>query len=104
MFVPGIEAAVEDYSRHVQIPDHIITALRELVTSEFDQANAHLNEYLALAGDCHKLYMSIDDSLRRICNQAFCEKIASSPTPAPSRTSQYSPFNMLFRPEAHTLP
>ncbi|MCT1985908.1 hypothetical protein M3C61_02510 [Dermacoccus abyssi] len=37
MFVPDIEAAVEDYYRHVQIPEHVVTALRELVTSEFDR-------------------------------------------------------------------
>ncbi|MFV0526072.1 MAG: zinc ribbon domain-containing protein, partial [Acidimicrobiales bacterium] len=40
MFVPDIEAAVEDYYRRVQIPGHIITALRELVTSEFDRLHA----------------------------------------------------------------
>lgn len=37
MFVPDIKAAVENYYRHVQIPEHVVTALRELVTSEFDQ-------------------------------------------------------------------
>ncbi|HRV66563.1 MAG: hypothetical protein LCH82_19025 [Actinobacteria bacterium] len=40
MFVPDIEAAVEDYYRRVQIPEHIITALRELVTGEFDRLHA----------------------------------------------------------------
>ena len=33
MFVPDIEAAVEDYYRHVQIPEHVVTALRELGAS-----------------------------------------------------------------------
>ena len=142
MFVPDIEAAVEDYYRHVQIPEHVVTALRELVTSEFDrlhqvakheaqgykaerdalrdertklmqahyagavpldllgseqdriarrlafldaqinagdieyeQAKAHLDDCLALAGDMHAIYMSIDDSLRRIANQAFFDKL-----------------------------
>ena len=30
---------------------------------------------LALAGDMHAIYMSIDDSLRRIANQAFFDKL-----------------------------
>ena len=35
MFVPDIEAAVEDHYCHMQIPDHPLPALRELVTSGF---------------------------------------------------------------------
>lgn len=35
---------------------------------EYDQAKAHLDDCLTLAGNCHKLYMSLDDSLRRTCN------------------------------------
>lgn len=42
---------------------------------EYDQAKANLEDCLALAGDMHAIYMSIDDSLRRICNQAFFERI-----------------------------
>ncbi len=42
---------------------------------EYDQAKAHLEDCLALAGDMHAIYMSIDDSLRRICNQAIFERI-----------------------------
>lgn len=42
---------------------------------EYDQAKAHMEDCLALAGDMHAIYMSIDDSLRRICNQAFFERI-----------------------------
>ena len=38
---------------------------------EYELASAHLDDCLALARDCHKLYMSIDDSLQRITNQAF---------------------------------
>ncbi|MBD4676237.1 recombinase family protein, partial [Xanthomonas citri pv. citri] len=40
MFVPDIEAAVEDHYRQVQIPEHVVTALRELVTGEFDRLHA----------------------------------------------------------------
>ena len=138
----NIEAAVEEHYRTVQIPEHVLPALRELVTSEFDrlhqvakheaqgykaerdalrdertklmqahyagavpldllgseqdriarrlafldaqinagdieyeQAKAHLDDCLALAGDMHTIYMSIDDSLRRIANQAFFDKL-----------------------------
>ncbi|QIR69948.1 hypothetical protein [Kocuria sp. KD4] len=42
---------------------------------EYDQAKAHLEDCLALARDMHAIYMSIDDSLRRICNQAFFDRI-----------------------------
>ena len=38
---------------------------------EYDQAKAHLDDCLTLAGNCHQLYMSLDDSLRRIANQAL---------------------------------
>ena len=169
MFVPDVETAVEDYYQHIQIPEHIVTALRELITAEFDrlhetskrergtylaerhdlndrhtkllhthlegavpldlmkeeqdkiarrmafldtqieagdieydQAKAHLDDCLKLAGDCHKLYMSIDDSLRRIANQAFFEKLYV-------QDDDYidgqpgEPFNILFDPEVQQL-
>src|SRR5690625_3556214 len=143
MFVPDVEAAVEDYYRLIQIPKHIVTALRDLITTQFnqlhavtkqerhahilerdelrgertkllqahyagaipldlrkteqdriarrlahldarieaadieyEQAKAHLDDCLALAGDCHALYMSIDDD-------------------------PGTPFNVLFNPEVH---
>ncbi|WP_139827668.1 hypothetical protein [Nesterenkonia sp. PF2B19] len=133
---------MEDYYRQVQVPEHVITALRELITAEFDrlsatnrqerqayqrerdglvdertkllqahyagavpldllkaehdriskrlafleaqieagateyeQAQAHLDHCLAPARDCHAIYTSIDDSLRRIANQAFFDKL-----------------------------
>ena len=40
MFVPDVEAAVEDYYRTVQIPAHIIGPLRELIHAEFDRLHA----------------------------------------------------------------
>ncbi|GAB2514507.1 hypothetical protein GCM10027064_10480 [Microbacterium petrolearium] len=140
--IEGIERQVEDYYRRVQIPEHIVTALRHMLVRQFDdlhaankaeshtlaaerdklrderrsllhahhagavpldllkeeqdriarrltfldaqidagqieydQAKAHLEDCLTLAGDMHAIYMSIDDSLRRICNQAFFERI-----------------------------
>lgn len=142
MPIADIEQQVEDYYRRVQIPEHIVTALRHMLTRQFDdlhaaskaerhtlaaerdklrderrsllhahhagavpldllkeeqdriarrlafldsridagqieydQAKAHLEDCLALAGDMHSIYMSIEDSLRRICNQAFFDRI-----------------------------
>lgn len=142
MPIHDIEEKVEDYYRQVQIPEHIVTALRHMLTRQFDdlhaaskaerhtlaverdqlreerrsllhahhagavpldllreeqdriarrlafldsridagqveytQAKAHLEDCLALAGDMHAIYTSIDDSLRRICNQAFFDRI-----------------------------
>ena len=165
MFVPDIEAAIEDYYRRVQIPEHIITALRELVTGEFDrlhatarherhaytaerdslrderkkllqahyagmipldllgeeqeriarrlafldaqinagdieygQAKAHLEDCLTLAGDCHAIYMSIDDSLRRLANQAFFDKLIVMPDDTVDGQPG-EPFNILFNPD-----
>lgn len=169
MFVPDIEAAVEDYYRHVQIPEHALPALRELVTSEFDrlhqvarqeaqaykierdalrderqklmqahyagavpldllgseqdriarrfafldaqisageieyeQAKAHLDDCLALAGDMHAIYMSIADSLRRIANQAFFDKLIVLDDDTIDGDPGV-PFNVFFNPDVQTL-
>ena len=165
MFVPDVEAAVENYYRRVQIPAHIVTALRELITSEFDrlfatakterkaqvaerdrlydertkllqahyagavpldllkteqdriarqiafldsrieaseieydQARAHLDDCLALAGNAHAIYMSIDDSLRRIANQAFFDRLTVTDDDAIDAEPGV-PFDTLFNPE-----
>ncbi len=169
MFVPDIEAAVEDYYRRVQIPEHILPALRELVTSEFDRlhdvarqeaqaykierdalrderqklmqahyagavpldllgseqdriarrlafldaqisagdieyerAKAHLDDCLALAGDMHAIYMSIDDSLRRTANQAFFDKLIVHDDDTIDGDPGV-PFNVFFNPDVQTL-
>ena len=168
MFVPDIEAAVEDYYRSIQIAPHIVTALRELIIAEFDrlhatarherqayqrerdellserkkllqahyagaipldllgeeqeriarrlafleaqieagdieyeQAQAHIDDCLALAGDCHAIYMSIDDSLRRIANQAFFDKLIVLPEDG-IVGEPGEPFNAFFNPEVQT--
>ena len=168
MFVPDIEAAVEDYYRSIQIAPHIMTALRELITAEFDrlhatarherqgyqherdgllgerkkllqahyagaipldllgeeqerisrrlafleaqieagdieyeQAQAHIDDCLALAGDCHAIYMSIDDSLRRIANQAFFDRLIVLPEDGVIGEPG-EPFNALFDAEVQT--
>lgn len=38
-------------------------------------SKAHRQACLALTGNAHGIYMSLDDSLRRICNQAFFARI-----------------------------
>lgn len=170
MPIEHIERQVEDYYRRVQIPEHIVTALRQMLVRQFDdlhtankaarqtlaaerdnlrderrsqlhahhagavpldllkeeqdriarrlvfldaqidagqieydQAKAHLEDCLALAGDMHAIYMSIDDSLRRICNQAFFERIhvyeienADIVTADPGE-----PFDALLDPNLH---
>lgn len=140
MPIEHIERHVEDYYRRVQIPEHIVTALRQMLVRQFDdlrsankaerqtltverdklrnerrsllhahhavavlfdrlkekqdriarrlafldaqidaeqigygQTKAYLEDHLALDGDMYTIYMSIDDSLQRICNQAFFE-------------------------------
>lgn len=75
----------------------------EASSTEYEQAKAHLEDCLALAGDCHKLYTSIDDSLRRICNQAFFEKIWVKKDSDTVEGEPGQPFNVLFNPEVHTL-
>ena len=140
--VDQVAEKIEAYYRTITIPEHIVTALRKLLTAEFDHlytkardthqthqrektallakrkqlldahyagaipidllkqeqdhiarrlawlntqieagkeiyenAKAHLKDVLNLAGNAYELYMSLDDNLRRICNQAFFEKI-----------------------------
>ena len=46
---------------------------------EHEQAQAHIDDCLALAGNCHVIYMTIDDSLRRIANQAFFDRLIVLP-------------------------
>ncbi len=168
-YVPDIEAAVEELYRTIEIPQHIVTALRELIIAEldrlhessrrdrgtylaerndlndrrknllhahlegavpvdllkdeqdkiarrmafldaqinagdieYDQATAHLDDCLTLAGDCYKLYMSIDDSLRRIANQAFFDKLyVQTNDQIDSRPGE--PFNIFFDPDVQQL-
>lgn len=63
MYVPDIEATVEDYYRSIQISPHIISAVRELITAEFDRLHAsarherqaHLRERDELLAERKKL-------------------------------------------------
>src|SRR5699024_9677531 len=56
---------------------------------------------LALVRDCHTLYMSIDDSLRRIANQAFFDKLYLSEEGTFIGESG-EPFNAFFDPGVQT--
>ena len=69
---------------------------------EYDQAKAHLDDCLTLAGDCYKLYMSIDDSLRRIANQAFFDKLYVQPDDQIDGHPG-EPFNIFFDPDVQQL-
>lgn len=170
MPVADIEQKVEDYYRQVQIPEHVVTALRHMLTRQFDdlhaaskverrtlsaerdklrderrsllhahhagavpldllkeeqdrisrrlafldsridagqveydQAKAHLDDCLALAGNAHAIYMSLDDSLRRICNQAFFERINVYEVDGTDIVDAEpgEPFDVLFDAELH---
>ena len=65
---------------------------------EYDQAKAHLHGCLGLAGDCHAIYVSIDDSLRRLANQAFFDKLIVMPDDTVNGQPG-EPFNILFNPD-----
>ena len=170
MPIEAVERQVEDFYRRVQIPEHIVTALRHMLTKQFDalhaanknerrtlsterdqlreerrsllhahhagavpldllkeeqdriarrlafldsridageveydRAKAHLDDCLALARNAHAVYMSIDDSLRRICNQAFFDQINIYEDEDTELVvaEPGEPFNVLFNPALH---
>ena len=68
---------------------------------EYEKAQTHIDDCLALAGDCHAIYMSIDDSLRRIANQAFFDKLIVLPDDG-IVGEPGEPFNSFFNPEVQT--
>lgn len=68
---------------------------------EYEQAQAHIDDCLAQAGDCHAIYLSIDDSLRRIANQAFFDKLIVLPDDG-IVGEPGEPFNAFFNPEVQT--
>ena len=69
---------------------------------EYDQAKAHLEDCLTLAGNCHQLYMSIDDSLQRIANQAFFDKLIVTDDDA-IHGEPGVPFNVFLDRDVQTL-
>ena len=170
MSVTSVEIQIEEYYRQVQIPEHIVVALQQMLTHQFDslftagkkerqilvsersklqierrsllhahhagavpldllkeeqerisrrlgfldsridagnieyeQARAHLEDCLALADDAHAIYMSLDDSLRRIANQAFFERIYifEENNTHFADALHGEPFNVLFNPAVH---
>lgn len=64
---------------------------------KYEQAKAHLDDCLSLAGDCHAIYMSMDDSLRRIANQAYFDKLIVTPDDTIGGEPG-EPFNIFFNP------
>ncbi|WP_147640452.1 hypothetical protein [Nesterenkonia massiliensis] len=69
----------------------------EAGATEYEQAQAHMGDCLALAKDCHATYISIDDSLRRIANQAFFDKLYVAEADTVDGESGV-PFNIMFNP------
>lgn len=70
---------------------------------EYDQAKAHLEDCLTLAGNAHAIYMSLDDSLRRIRNQAFFDRINVYEVENTDTVDADAgePFDTLFHPALH---
>ena len=64
---------------------------------EYGQAKAYLDDCLALAGGCHAIYMSIDDSLRRLANQAVFHRLTAAADDTVN-AEPGEPFNILFDP------
>src|SRR5699024_3101561 len=44
LYVPDVEAAVEEYYRRIQIPEHTIAALRSFITAQFSQLHATVQQ------------------------------------------------------------
>lgn len=77
----------------------LLDARIEASSVEYEQARAHLDDCLALAGYPHKIYMSVDDSRRRIANQAFFERQLVTDDGIDGQTGE--PFHILFDPATH---
>ncbi len=84
----------DDIARQIVLLDSRIKASE----IEYDRARAHLDDCLALAGNAHAIYMSIDDSLRRIANQAFFERLTVTDDDAIDAEPGV-PLDTLFDPE-----
>ncbi|MGI8493621.1 MAG: recombinase family protein, partial [Acidimicrobiales bacterium] len=68
----------------------LVTARLEALDTTYEEARTHLQECLALAGDCHSVYACGSDTTRRMANQAFFtriyldadDQITAEPTPS----------------------
>lgn len=80
VYIPDVKRAVEDYCK---------------------QAQARLEDFLALVGDCHAIDMSIYDSLRRIPTQAFFDRLHLTEADAVDGEAG-EPFDILFNPEVQS--
>ncbi len=52
-----------------------MTARLDALDSTYEEARTHLQECLALAGDCQTVYACGSDTTRRMANQAFFTRI-----------------------------
>jgi site-specific DNA recombinase len=53
----------------------LVTARLDALDSTYEEARTHLQECLALAGDCQTVYACGSDTTRRMANQAFFTRI-----------------------------
>jgi site-specific DNA recombinase len=53
----------------------LVTARLDSLDVTYEEARTHLQECLALAGDCHSVYVCGSDTTRRMANQAFFTRI-----------------------------
>ncbi|MBL3691017.1 recombinase family protein [Leucobacter chromiireducens subsp. chromiireducens] len=72
---------------------------------EYDRAKGHLEDCLTLAGDMYAIYLSLDDSLRRICNQAFFARINIYEIEGTEMVDAEpgEPFDVLLNAETHNV-
>lgn len=73
------------------------------IVCRVQRAKAHLDDCFALAGGRHKLYLSLDDSLRRTANRAFFEKLWVQPDADTIDGDPGQPFTVLFNRDIHAL-
>ena len=66
----------------------------------------HLGRLPGTGGNAHAIYMSLDDSLRRIADQAFFERTYVYEVDGADTVDAEpgEPFDVLFRPELHAEP
>jgi hypothetical protein len=57
-----------------------VTARLDALDSTYEEARTHLQECLALAGDCQTVYACGSDTTRRMANRAFFTRVYLDPS------------------------
>ena len=76
----------------------LVTARLDALDSTYDEARTHLQECLALAGDCQTVYACGSDTTRRMANQAFFTRIYLDADDT-IRTEPTRSFGLLLDPD-----